>query len=86
MERKVRSAGRHSRFVRVLRVALPVVVVVALGAYVVLTYYNPMGALASLPSVSGKLGVQGEAAPATAEGRLPARRRANARRSPARRG
>ena len=31
----------------------------ALGTYVVLTYYNPMEALARLPSVSGKLGVQG---------------------------
>lgn len=59
VERTVRSAGRHSRFVRVLRVTLPVTVVVAIGAYVVLTYYNPMEALARLPSVSGKLGVQG---------------------------
>ena len=59
LERSVRSAGRHSRFVRILRVALPVAVVLAIGAYVVLTYYNPMEALARLPSVSGKLGVQG---------------------------
>jgi lipopolysaccharide export system protein LptC len=59
LERTVRSAGRHSRFVRVLRVALPVAVVMALGTYVGLTYYNPMEALARLPSVSGKLGVQG---------------------------
>ncbi len=59
LERTVRSAGRHSRFVRVLRIVLPVAVVLAIGAYVVLTYYNPMEALARLPSVSGKLGVQG---------------------------
>jgi lipopolysaccharide export system protein LptC len=59
LERTVRAAGRHSRFVRVLRVALPATVVAALAAYVVLTYYNPMAALANLPSVSGKLGVQG---------------------------
>ena len=59
LERTVRSAVRHSRFVRVLRVALPVAVVMAIGAYVVLTFYNPMAALARLPSVSGKLGVQG---------------------------
>ena len=59
VERTVRSAGRHSRFVRVLRIALPVAVVVAIGTYLVLTYYNPMAALARLPSVSGKLGVQG---------------------------
>lgn len=59
LERTVRSAGRHSRLVRVLRIALPVAVVVGLGTYVVLTYYNPMAVLAKLPSVSGKLGVQG---------------------------
>ncbi len=59
VERTVRSAGRHSRLVRVLRVALPVAVVMAIGTYVVLTFYNPMAALARLPSVSGKLGVQG---------------------------
>ncbi len=59
LERTVRSAGRHSRFVRVLRIALPVTVVLALAAYVGLTYFNPMAALASLPSVSGKVGVQG---------------------------
>ena len=59
LERTVRSAVRHSRFVRVLRVALPVAVVVSIGTYVVLTYFSPMAALASLPSVSGKLGVQG---------------------------
>ena len=59
LERAVRSAGRHSLFVRVLRVALPVAVVMAIGAYVVLTFYNPIAALARLPSMSGKLGVQG---------------------------
>ena len=59
LERAVRAAGRHSRFVRVLRAVLPVAVVLAIGAYVLLNYYNPMAALASLPSVSGKLGVQG---------------------------
>ena len=59
VERTVRSAGRHSRLVRVLRVALPVAVVMAIGTYVVLTFYNPIAALARLPSMSGKLGVQG---------------------------
>jgi len=33
--------------------------VMAIGTYVVLTFYNPMAVLARLPSVSGKLGVQG---------------------------
>jgi lipopolysaccharide export system protein LptC len=59
LERTVRSAGRHSRLVRVVRVALPVAVVLGLGAYAGITYFNPMDALSALPSVSGKLGIQG---------------------------
>lgn len=59
LERSVRSAGRHSRLVRVLRIGLPAAVVVAFGAYMGLSYFNPMEALARLPSVSGKLGVSG---------------------------
>lgn len=59
LERTVRSAGRHSRFVRVLRILLPVTVVLAIGAYAAVSYFNPMAALANLPSVSGKVGLQG---------------------------
>lgn len=59
VERTVRSAGRHSRMVRVLRVGLPLAVLLGLGAFVAVTYFNPMAALKALPSVSGKLAVQG---------------------------
>jgi lipopolysaccharide export system protein LptC len=59
VERTVRSARRHSRIVRVVRIALPVAVILGLGAFVLLNYFDPMNALAKLPSVSGKLGVQG---------------------------
>jgi lipopolysaccharide export system protein LptC len=59
VERTVRSARRHSRIVRVVRIALPVAVILGLGAFVLLSYFDPMNALAKLPSVSGKLGVQG---------------------------
>ena len=59
VERTVRSAGRHSRVVRVVRIALPVAIVLGLGGYAGVTYFNPMAVLASAPSVSGKLAVQG---------------------------
>jgi lipopolysaccharide export system protein LptC len=59
VERTVRSAGRHSRVVRAVRVALPLAVILGLGAFVVVTWFNPLAALKALPSVSGKLAVQG---------------------------
>jgi len=59
LERTVRSAGRHSRVVRLVRVGLPVMVVLGLGAYAANSYFAPMAALSKLPSVSGKLGVSG---------------------------
>jgi lipopolysaccharide export system protein LptC len=59
LERTVRSAGRHSRMVRIVRVGLPAAIVITLGAYFGASYFNPMGVLASVPSVSGKLAVQG---------------------------
>jgi lipopolysaccharide export system protein LptC len=59
LERTVRSAGRHSRMVRVVRIGIPAAIVVALGAYLGVSYFDPMGVLASIPKVSGKLAVQG---------------------------
>jgi len=57
VERTVRfPPGAQAGFVRVF--AHPrchTTVVMAIGAYVALSYYNPMAALARLPSVSGKL-------------------------------
>ena len=41
MEARFAMAARHSRMVRVLRVAVPTAVVLALGAVVVVSVYNP---------------------------------------------
>jgi lipopolysaccharide export system protein LptC len=59
VERTVRSAGRHSLLVRLLRVLIPLVVVLGLGGYLLFSYLNPFAILDKLPEVSGKLGVQG---------------------------
>jgi lipopolysaccharide export system protein LptC len=59
LERTVRSAGRHSRMVRVVRIGLPAAIVIGLGAYFGASYFNPLSVLASVPGVSGKLAVQG---------------------------
>ena len=59
VDRAVRSAGRHSRLVRVVRVALPAGIVVGLTALVLNAYFKPMQIFDKLPSVSGKLAVQG---------------------------
>jgi lipopolysaccharide export system protein LptC len=59
VERTVRSAGRHSRMVRVLRVALPLLVVFGFGGYLLFSYINPLRVLEKLPDVSGTLAVQG---------------------------
>lgn len=59
LERTVRSAGRHSRLVRFLRVVVPLGVVLSLGVYVIFSFFNPFTILEKLPNVSGKLAVQG---------------------------
>jgi lipopolysaccharide export system protein LptC len=59
VDRAVRSAGRHSIFVRVTRIGLPIAVVAGLTILVVVTYFKPMQVFDKLPSVSGKLAVQG---------------------------
>lgn len=59
VDRLVRVARRHSLIVRVTRVGLPLVVVVALSALVGITYFEPMKMLEKIPAVSGKLAVQG---------------------------
>jgi lipopolysaccharide export system protein LptC len=59
IERLVRVARRHSRLVRVVRIALPAAIVVALTALVLVSYLDPLRMLEKLPSVSGKLAVQG---------------------------
>jgi len=59
LERSVRVAGRHSRMVRIIRVGLPAAIVIGGLGYGAFTYFNPLAVLASVPSVSGKLAVQG---------------------------
>jgi lipopolysaccharide export system protein LptC len=59
-ERVFRSARRHSRFVRVLRVAIPVCVVGSIVAAIVATFVlDPLRALAKLPLDMGNLVVSG---------------------------
>jgi lipopolysaccharide export system protein LptC len=59
INRLVRAARRHSRLVRIMRVALPIGIVLGLTVLVLVTYLDPMRMLEKLPSVSGKLAVQG---------------------------
>jgi len=59
LERSVRSAGRHSRMVRVVRIGLPTILLLGGLGYGAFTYFNPMAVLANAPHVSGKLAVQG---------------------------
>jgi len=59
IERTVRSAGRHSRLVRALRILVPGGVAVGGLVLVVMAYFNPLAMLEKLPNVSGKLAVQG---------------------------
>jgi len=57
--RAFRTARRHSRLVRVLRIAVPAAVVVVTLATVLLTYLNPLRILAKLPVNIGDLVVSG---------------------------
>ena len=58
-ERAFRAARRHSRQVRVLRVAVPVLVLAAALAVFLATYFNPLRMLAKLPINVGDLVVSG---------------------------
>ena len=57
--RVFRAARRHSRIVRILRVALPIAVVGALALTVLVTYLNPLRMISSLPVNIDKLVVSG---------------------------
>lgn len=59
VDRAVRKAGRHSILVRVLRIGLPIGTVLGLAMLALFTYFKPMQMFDQLPSVSGKLAVQG---------------------------
>jgi lipopolysaccharide export system protein LptC len=58
-ERTFRSARRHSRLVRVLRVAVPALVAVAALVIFLMTYFNPLRMLTKLPVNLGDLVVSG---------------------------
>src|SRR4051812_14520865 len=50
--RAFHSARRHSRVVRVLRIAVPAAVALGVVAIVLITYFNPLRMLAKLPLMS----------------------------------
>ena len=58
-DRLFERAIRHSRYVRILRHAIPVGIVLALLAIGGVAYFNPLRALAKLPIDPGKIGVSG---------------------------
>ena len=58
-DRAFRSARRHSRTVRVLRIAIPLAVVLGLAVITLLTYYNPLRSIAKLPINLNDLVVSG---------------------------
>lgn len=58
-ERVFRAARRHSKLVRALRFAIPIVVVGVLSFEVLITYVNPIGIFGKLPVDVGNLVVSG---------------------------
>ena len=54
-----RSARRHSRAVRILRIAIPLAVVLGFTGIFLITYFNPLRMLAKLPIDVGNLVVSG---------------------------
>jgi lipopolysaccharide export system protein LptC len=58
-ERAFRTARRHSRHVRIMRIAIPLAVVLILGGFSLATYLNPLRALAKLPININDLVVSG---------------------------
>ena len=58
-ERAFRAARRHSRLVRLLRIAVPTVIVLGAAVTVLVTYFNPLRMIGKLPVDTGKLVVSG---------------------------
>lgn len=58
-ERTFRAARRHSRLVRIMRIAVPASVVVLIVATTLITYFNPLRMLAKLPVDMSNLVVSG---------------------------
>ena len=59
MDARFAVAARHSRMVRVLRIAVPVVVGVVMAALIAISIFNPFRALSKLPLDVGNLVVSG---------------------------
>ena len=59
MDARFAIAARHSRMVRVLRVAVPAAVILAMATIVVTSVYNPFRMLTKLPLDMGSLVVSG---------------------------
>jgi lipopolysaccharide export system protein LptC len=59
MDARFRAAARHSRLVRVLRIAVPAIVVLSMAAIVGVSVFNPFRILAKLPLDMGNLVVSG---------------------------
>jgi lipopolysaccharide export system protein LptC len=59
LEANFARAARHSRRVRVLRIAIPVIVAAALGATALLSVFNPWRMMVKLPLNMGNLVVSG---------------------------
>lgn len=57
--RAFQRAARHSRRVRMLRVAIPVTIALTLGATILVSWLDPLKVLARLPIDSGKLVISG---------------------------
>jgi lipopolysaccharide export system protein LptC len=58
-DRAFRSAARHSRFVRVLRVAIPAVIVIVASVILVATFFNPFRLITTFPIDPGKISLSG---------------------------
>jgi lipopolysaccharide export system protein LptC len=59
MDVRFAAAARHSRIVRILRVVVPTAVVLAMGAIVAISIFNPFRLLTKLPLDMGNLVVSG---------------------------
>jgi len=57
--RAFRRAARHSRWVRLLRVAIPVAIVLILGTTALVSWLDPLRILVRLPTDSGTLVISG---------------------------
>jgi lipopolysaccharide export system protein LptC len=58
-ERAFRAARRHSRRVRVLRLAVPLSMIIVVSAFMLWTWFNPMRLLRNVPDIGGDLVVSG---------------------------